>query len=175
MTMADTFKDKASATYAGAKAKASDAAHQAKVKAEEAAAATKANAKKAADATRAGAKKAAEATKAGAHKAATKTSQTVESNPLGAIVGGLAIGAIVAALLPRTKREDQLVGKVGKTVRTTASKAAKTATATAKEQLDALGVNADAAKAQLRDLAGKISEAAASAGSAAADTVKPKK
>ncbi len=173
--MAETLKDKASATYADAKAKASDAAHKAKVKAEEAAAATKANARKAADATKAKARQAASSTKAGAQKAADATSKTVDSNPLGAIVGGLAIGAIVAALLPRTMREDKLVGKVGKTVRTTASKAAKNATSTAKGQLDAMGINADAAKGQLRDLIGKLGEAAASAGSAAADTMKPKK
>ena len=162
--MADTLKDKATAAYTDAKAKAGDAAHSAKVKAAEAAAATKASAKKAASST-----------KAGAQKAAASTGKTVESNPLGAILGGLAVGAIVAALLPRTTREDKLVGKVGHTVRATAGKAAKNATSTAKEQLDAMGINADAAKAQLRDLVGKLGEAAASAGSAAADTVKPKK
>ncbi len=173
--MADTLKDKATSAYADAKAKATSAAHAAKVKAEDAAALTKASATKAAAATRATAQKAAATTKENAQKAVVKTSETIDKSPLGALVGGLAIGAIVAALLPRTKREDQLVGKVGSTVRTTASKAAKNATATAKEQLDALGVNADAAKAQLRDLASKIGEAAASAGSAAADVVKPKK
>src|SRR5688572_4118714 len=40
--------------------------------------------------------------------AGRKTSQGIDSNPVAAVVGGLAIGALVAALLPRTSREDEL-------------------------------------------------------------------
>ncbi len=159
--MANSLRDKATASMSDAKAKASDAARIAKDRAE-----------KAANATRDSARKAAVATKESAKRAAEKTTQTVDHNPLAAIVGGLAVGAIVAALLPRTKREDALVGDVGKKVRSTASTAAKNATATAKEQLDALGVNADSARDQFRDLVGKVAEAARSAGNAAADTVR---
>ncbi len=151
--MSDTLSDKASETYSAAKVKAEQAAKSAK----------------------ASAKKAASAAKATATKATAKTSQTVESNPLAVVAGGLAIGAIIAALIPRTRREDDLVGKVGKSVRATASKAAKTATATAKDQLNELGLNADAAKGQLRDIVSKISEAASNAGSAAADSVRKRK
>ena len=162
--MSDTLSDKASETYKAAKSKATDAAHTAKMKAEQAATAAKASAQKAA-----------KSAKATAKKATVRTSQTVESNPLAVVAGGLAIGAIIAALIPRTKREDELVGKVGKSVRATASKAAKTATATAKAQMNELGLNADAAKGQLRDIVSKISEAASSAGAAAADTVRKRK
>ena len=159
--MADTLKDKASKSYNDAKARAADAVAKGRGKAEEAAKAARA---KAESATR--------STKASAKKAAKRTSESLDRNPLGAIAGGLAIGAILAALLPRTVREDAMVGDVGKKVRATASKAAKTATATAKEQLDAMGLNADAAKGQLRDLVSKIGEAASTAGSAAADSVR---
>jgi ElaB/YqjD/DUF883 family membrane-anchored ribosome-binding protein len=134
------------------KAKAAVTANRAKQQAENAAASTRANAR----------------------KAAAKTTEGVEKNPLAAIAGGLAIGAIVAALLPRTARENKLVGSVGNKVRSTASSAAQSARETAKEQLDTLGVNADAAKGQLRDLVSKISEAATSAGSAAADAIRKK-
>jgi ElaB/YqjD/DUF883 family membrane-anchored ribosome-binding protein len=151
--MSDTIGGKASETYNAAKAKAAKAAETAKAKAN----------------------KAASSAKTTASKAKVKSTQTLESNPLAVLAGGLAIGAIVAALIPRTQREDKLVGKVGKTVRATASKAAKTATSTAKEQLNELGLNADAAKGQLRDIVSKISEAASSAGSAAADTVRKRK
>ncbi len=161
--MANNLRDKAAATYSDAKAKATDAVNMGRTKAEDAARLAKDRAEKASVATRATAKRAAE-----------KTTQTVDHNPIGAIVGGLALGAIVAALLPRTRREDALVGDVGKRVRSTASKAAKTATATAKEQLDALGVNGDAARDQIRDLVSKVGEAARSAGSAAAETVRKK-
>lgn len=172
--MADTLKDKAAQTLGDAKAKATEVAATAKAKAEKAARTAKANAKKAADTTRTNARKAAAATKSGATKAAKKTVETVDHNPLAAIVGGLAVGAIVAALLPKTRRENELVGEVGKKVRSTATHAAKTARATAKDQLDALGVNADSAKSQLRDVVGKVIEAAQSASSAAADTVRKK-
>jgi ElaB/YqjD/DUF883 family membrane-anchored ribosome-binding protein len=161
--MPDTLKDKASATYDAARAKvedsvsksrkvANDAVHTGKVKAEKAAAQTKAT----------------------AQKAAKQTVEGVGKNPMAALAGGLVVGAIVAALLPRTTRENKLVGGVGNKVRSTAASAAKTARDTAKEQLDTLGVNADAAKGQLRDLVSKISEAASSAGSAAADTIRKK-
>ena len=173
--MADSLRTKATERYTDAKAKAADAVAKGKTKAEDAARLAREKAEQAAASTKAGAQRAASATKAGAKKAADKTSQSVETNPLAAIVGGLAVGAIVAALLPRTARENKLAGNVGRTVRDTASKAAKNATATAKDQLDALGVNADAAKGQLRDLISKIGEAATSAGSAAADTVRKSK
>jgi ElaB/YqjD/DUF883 family membrane-anchored ribosome-binding protein len=161
--MANNLRDKASATYSEAKAKAADAVSKGRTKAEDAARTAKDRAERATAATKASAKRAAE-----------KTTETVDHNPIAAIVGGLAVGAIVAALLPRSRREDALVGEMGKKVRSTASNAAKNATATAKEQLDALGVNADAARDQIRDLVGKVAEAAKSAGSAAADTVRTK-
>ena len=78
---------------------------------------------------------------ASAERAARQTGDGIERNPLAAIAGGLAIGAIVAALIPRTAREDKLAGNVGRKVRATASKAATTARETAKNQLDELGVN----------------------------------
>ena len=49
-----------------------------------------------------------------AHKAAEKTSQGIDKNPLAIVLGGVAIGAIVGALLPRTERETKLMGKTGK-------------------------------------------------------------
>lgn len=148
--MANNLKDKASARYSEVREKAGAAAKTAKMKAEKTAASTK----------------------AGAKKAAKKTVDSVEANPLAALIGGLAVGAIAAALLPRTRREDELVGKVGKKIRATASTAAKNARQTAKDQLDTLGVNANAARGQIRDLANKIGQAAAEATSAATDTIK---
>lgn len=183
--MADNLRDKAAEKYGEAKAKAADAvakgkaraedaAHQAKLKAEKAADTARKTAQQAAESARANAKKAAEATRSNAKAAAKKTAETVDHNPVAAIVGGLAVGAILAALLPRTQREDDLVGDVGRKVRSTASRAAKTAKDTAKDQLDSFGVNADTAKSQLRDIIGKIADAAASAGNAAADSVRKK-
>src|SRR5918998_1177742 len=48
--------------------------------------------------------------------AGRRTSEGIDSNPVAAVVGGLAIGAIVAALLPRTSREDEYLGTVGRKI-----------------------------------------------------------
>ncbi len=148
--MATNLKSKAADAYAKGRSKATEAMESGKAKAESAA----------------------RATRSGAQSAARKTVESVDRNPVAAVLGGLALGAIAAALLPKTQREDKLVGNVGKKVRKTAADARAVATKTAKEKLDNLGVNGEAAKSQLRDLIGKIGEAAQSAGSAAVDTVR---
>lgn len=107
-----------------------------------------------------------------ARTAATKTRSGVENNPIVALAGGLAIGAIAAFLLPRTEREDRVAGNVGKKVRDTAANAAKAARSTGKDQLDALGLNADTARDQVKDLVGKLAKAVTSAASAAGESIK---
>jgi hypothetical protein len=102
------------------------------------------------------------------------TAGGIEKNPFAALAGGLAIGAVLAALVPRTKREDAVMGKTGKMLREQASKAAKAARDAGQDQLEALGVNADAARAQVQDLVRKVGQAASSAGSAAAEAVRRK-
>jgi ElaB/YqjD/DUF883 family membrane-anchored ribosome-binding protein len=104
--------------------------------------------------------------------AAARTKTGIEQNPIVALAGGLAIGAIAAALLPRTAQEDKVVGNVGKKVRDTAASAAKAARATGKNELDALGVNSDAARDQVKNLIGKLAKAATSAAAAAGESVK---
>jgi ElaB/YqjD/DUF883 family membrane-anchored ribosome-binding protein len=172
--MSDSLKDKASARYQEARDKVGDAVAKGRARAEGAYARGKANAEHAAAAGRAKARDAAQSARTNAKKAARKTSQSVEQNPLVALVGGLAIGAIAAALLPRTAREDKLAGNVGRTVRKTAKTAAKVARERAKSELDGLGVNADAARAQFKDIAAKVGKAAASAGAAAVDSARKK-
>src|SRR5687768_8795761 len=72
--------------------------------------------------------------------AGRKTSQGIDSNPVAAVVGGLAIGAIVAALLPRTSREEELLGGVGRKLTDTARDAANAAKEAGRGQLDELGL-----------------------------------
>ncbi len=145
-------REKAGDALATSRAKAGDALKTAKVKAEEATAATR----------------------AATAKAAQKTVEGVEHSPLIAVLGGIAIGAIAAALLPKTRHENNMLGKAGDKVRDVATNAANAARDTAKDQLDTLGVTADAAKGQLRDLVDKIGKAANSATSAAADIIRNK-
>jgi ElaB/YqjD/DUF883 family membrane-anchored ribosome-binding protein len=181
--MADRLKEKASTSYADARAKVGDAVSKGRAKADEAVNSARTKAESAAKTARSKAKEtsakardsanqARKTAEENARKAARTTVESVDRNPLAAVAGGIAIGAIIAALLPRTAREDKVAGEFGRKVRSTAKKAASNARETAKEQLDALGVNADSAKGSLRTLAEKISEAATSAGSAAADTLR---
>jgi hypothetical protein len=113
-----------------------------------------------------------DAAKDSAGKAAKQAVETVESNPIVALVGGLAIGAIAAALLPRTAREDKTLGGIGTTVRNTASNAVKAAKTAGMGQLDTLGITTGAAKDQFRDIVKKIGQAAATASSAAGETLR---
>jgi ElaB/YqjD/DUF883 family membrane-anchored ribosome-binding protein len=56
-----------------------------------------------------------------AHKVATKTHDGIDKNPLAIVLGGIALGAIVGALLPTTEREKKVMGKTGKRRRLRAS------------------------------------------------------
>lgn len=154
------------------KTKVTDAVESGRIRADEALRNARAKASDAASVAKTKANDAIAATKSTAQSASEKTVQSVEKNPLAALIGGLAIGAIAAALLPRTEREDNAVGSVGTKLRDTASNAVKSARASGMEQLDALGVNSDAAKDQLRGLVDKIAKAATSAAEAAGDSLK---
>ena len=63
--------------------------------------------------SRAKANEAAEAARARASLAARRAADGIEENPMAALVGGLAIGAIAGALLPATRREAKLLGPLG--------------------------------------------------------------
>jgi ElaB/YqjD/DUF883 family membrane-anchored ribosome-binding protein len=152
------------ATATAAKGRATEAAARAKTKATDAADRAKAKAGEAADKARIQAKKARDNAKTG-----------VDSNPLAAIAGGIAVGAIIAGLLPRTATEDRAVGKVGTRIRTSARDAVNTAKENARTQLDELGLNADSAREKLGGLAGKVAKAATAVGTAAAEAATKKK
>ncbi|WP_106639273.1 hypothetical protein [Allosphingosinicella vermicomposti] len=74
-----------------------------------------------------------------ASSATQRTSDAISANPVAAVVGGLAIGAVVAALLPKTQREVQALGATGARLTDKAREAAKSATDAGREKLDELG------------------------------------
>jgi ElaB/YqjD/DUF883 family membrane-anchored ribosome-binding protein len=100
-----------------------------------------------------------------ASSAGRRTADTVTTNPAGALVAGLAIGALAAALLPKTRRETETFGKFGTRINETAREAARAAREAGRGKLDELGVNAENAKQ-------KLSEVASTSASAAAQKVK---
>lgn len=111
---------------------------------------------------------------AGVHDAGRKASELIEANPLGVLVGGLAVGALVAALLPRSEREKQMLAPVGKRVSATALAAFAAAKEVGRQELDSRGLTPSAAKDQARSLLQEFAKAAGNAGKAAAEAGREK-
>lgn len=129
----------------------------------------KRNASAAVDKSKAAASRGVQSSKALAKKAGDKTSATIDGNPLAIVAGGLAIGAIVGMLLPKTERETKALGKAGKKINDTAKRAVDAAKSAGKDKVDSLGLNQDNLRDQFRDLVSKASEAVKAAGNAAAN------
>jgi ElaB/YqjD/DUF883 family membrane-anchored ribosome-binding protein len=110
----------------------------------------------------------------GAQKAGRRTAEGIESNPVAAVVGGLALGAVAAALLPRTRREEDLLGDVGRKLTDTAREAARAAREAGREQLDELGLSRDAARRKLDEFTDRAVAAVGSSATAAKGAVKRK-
>ncbi len=107
-----------------------------------------------------------------AREATHKAAEQVEAFPVAALLGGVALGAVLGAVLPRTRQEEQLLGTVGETIVDRAKEAVAAARDAGQAKLGELGVSSDAAGKQVGRLIGSIAEVAESAGSAAIDTVR---
>jgi hypothetical protein len=68
-----------------------------------------------------------------------RAADTFSEAPLIALAGGLAAGALIAALLPRTRAEARLVKPTARRVKDSASAAYKAARDTGKQRFDDLG------------------------------------
>jgi hypothetical protein len=115
-----------------------------------------------------------EASRDGARAAAHKTAEGLDSNPLGVLVGGLALGVVASALIPRTQRERELLAPVGKRLSTTAAAAITAAKETGRRELETRGFTRDGAREQARSLFQNFTEALTQAGTAAAQAAKEK-
>lgn len=146
---AHAAREATEAAYASTRARAAEALASGKVKAGEAYASAQKGAKSAKD----------------------KTAKQVQDNPLAFLAGGAALGVLVGALLPRTQRETKALGTTGKKISETASAAAKAAKNAGQDKLDALGINKDAAKAQISQIVSSVVTAVEEAGSAASKAV----
>ena len=62
--------------------------------------------------------------------------------PVAAVVGGFAVGALLAALLPRSEREEQLLGKTGRRLTGAAREAVQKGLDAGRDQLDEIRTRA---------------------------------
>lgn len=111
-----------------------------------------------------------DSTRESASDATRRAANAVGEAPLVALGAGIAVGAILAALLPATRRERELLGPYGNRVTGAARDAADAARKVGSEKLRELGLTPDAvaekagqaAKASAQAAAGKLRGEAAS-------------
>lgn len=77
-----------------------------------------------------------EAARSRAGDVTRQASDQLSIYPVGAVIGGFAIGALLAAVLPRTQSEDELLGKTGKKITGAARDAAQRGLDAGKEQIE---------------------------------------
>ena len=101
-----------------------------------------------------------------------RAADTLSEAPLIALAGGIAAGALIAALLPRTKAEQKLVRPTARRVRDTARAAYRAAKDTGTDRLNELGLNREKGEETIRSLFQGLTDAAKASGQAALDAAK---
>ncbi|WP_445193402.1 hypothetical protein ACT009_05830 [Sphingomonas sp. Tas61C01] len=101
-------------------------------------------------------------------------SQTIDASPLGILAGGLALGALAGALLPRSDKEKELLAPVGKHLGERVRAATQAARTAGQEEFANLGLTKDGAKDQVKTLLEGVTKALSTAGAAAAKSASSK-
>lgn len=107
-----------------------------------------------------------------ASDAARRASEGIEANPLAVVAGGLAVGAIAGALLPRSAKEKELLAPLGKRLGETARTAFAAAREAGTQELDGAGLTPGAARDRGKELIGSVGKALSTAGTAAVQAAK---
>jgi ElaB/YqjD/DUF883 family membrane-anchored ribosome-binding protein len=71
-----------------------------------------------------------------------QASEQISVYPVAAVVGGFALGALLATLLPRSERESQLLGKTGRRLTSAAREAAQKGLDAGKDQFEEIRAKA---------------------------------
>jgi hypothetical protein len=101
-----------------------------------------------------------------------RTADSLAEAPFVALAGGLAAGALLAALLPRTDTETRLVRPTARRVKESARTALEAARTTGTQHLDELGISREKGEETIRNLLGGLGDAARASARAATDAVR---
>lgn len=107
-----------------------------------------------------------------AMEAYESATDTLGHAPLLALAGGLAAGALIAALLPRTEAETNLVRPTARRVKSRAKVAFDAARETGSERLEALGLNRQKGEETIRNLLEGLTDAAKASANAALEAAR---
>src|ERR1044072_4162759 len=77
-----------------------------------------------------------------ASAATRQASEQMSVYPVAAVVGGFALGALIATLLPRTEREERLLGRTGRRLTDAAKDAAEKGIDAGKSQIEEIRTRA---------------------------------
>ena len=109
-----------------------------------------------------------------AQTAGQSAAEGVGAHPITTVIGGLAIGAVLGALLPRTEPEAKAFGAMGQRLRSAADEAIEAAKGAGRDKLDELGLSPAHASDTVKSLLDGAIAAAGSAGAAALESAKKK-
>ena len=104
--------------------------------------------------------------------ARTRAGDALEEAPLIALAGGLAAGALIAALLPRSRTEERLLRPVANRAKDTAKAAALAAKDAGRSRLDELGLTTNRGADAVRSIINGAQEALRASAQAAVGTVR---
>jgi hypothetical protein len=91
---------------------------------------------------------------------ALQTVGDLGDNPLALLAGGVALGVLVGAMLPRVAKERELLDPLGRTLAQRATAAAQAAKQAGREEIDSLIPNKDDTKERVSALFGHVLDAA---------------
>ena len=101
-----------------------------------------------------------------------RASDTLGEAPLLVLAGGLAAGALIAALLPRTGAETRAIKPTARRVKSTARAALDAARDTGSQRLDELGLSRDKGEETIRKLLDGLTDAAKASADAALEAAR---
>lgn len=98
--------------------------------------------------------------------------EKLEANPLAALLGGIAIGAIAGALLPRLEKEKELLAPLGEKIGDAARAALEAGRTAGTDALNDAGLTSEQIRSQVSKLVEDALKAAGTAGTAALEAAR---